>query len=250
MKFIILGLLISLNIFAESANANVDHSHLKWDQILKQYTTKKENQVYFNYNGLKNNEDELSHYLRQLESVTNKEFNTFSRVQKLAFWINAYNAYTIQIILKNYPVKSIKDISSGWFSSGPWKKDFINLFGKTMSLDNIEHDIIRKEFAEPRIHFAVNCASIGCPSLLQEAFVEDKLDKQLDKAALNFLQNKTKNYLTGNTLYLSKIFEWYGNDFNPIYGSFKNYIIKTLNLAQKKYDVEFNDYNWNLNEIK
>ena len=250
MKFIILGLLICLNIFAESAFANFDHSHLKWDQILKQYTTKNENQVYFNYNGLKNNEDELSHYLRQLELVTKKEFNTFSRDQKLAFWINAYNAYTIQIILKNYPVKSIKDISSGWFSSGPWKKDFINLFGKTMSLDNIEHDIIRKEFAEPRIHFAVNCASIGCPYLLQEAFVANRLSIQLDKAAINFLHNKSKNFLKGNTLYLSKIFDWYGNDFNPIYGSFKNYIIKTLNLAQKKYDVEFNDYNWNLNEIK
>lgn len=249
MKFLIFGALICLNIFAGQAFADFDHSHKSWDQILKQYTSKKGKQVYFKYNELKNNENELNSYLRQLESVSKETFNIFERDQKLAFWINAYNAYTIQIILKNYPVKSIKDISSGWFSSGPWKKEFINLFGKNMSLDNIEHDTIRKEFDEPRIHFAVNCASIGCPSLLEEAFVSSRLNGQLDKAALNFLQNKSKNYVKGNILYLSKIFEWYGSDFSKKHGDFKNYIIKTLNLPHKNYDVKFNDYNWNLNEV-
>ncbi len=166
MKIVLLGLLISLNAFAD-----FDHAHQKWDQILKQYTTRKGNQVYFKYKELKENEVILFSYLKQLESISNKKFEDFSEDQKLAFLINAYNAYTIQIILKNYPIKSIKDISGGLFSSGPWKIEFISLLGRKMSLDNIEHDTIRKNFNEPRIHFAVNCASIGCPSLLQEAFV-------------------------------------------------------------------------------
>lgn len=249
MKFIFLCLLMTMNLFAGNAFADFDHSHEKWDQILKQYTIKNGNQVYFKYKELKKNEGELNSYLAQLELLSKEEFSTFNRDQKLAFWINAYNAYTIQIILKHYPVKSIKDISSGWLSSGPWKKDFVNLFGKKISLDNIEHDTIRKEFDEPRIHFAVNCASIGCPSLLQEAFVATKLDTQLDKAAQNFLQNKSKNYIKGNTLYLSKIFDWYGSDFDQKYGGHKKYVVKTLNLPQNEYEVEFNDYDWNLNEL-
>lgn len=250
MKFLIFVLLMSLNLIVGNAFAEFDHSHNKWDKILRQYTTKNRNQVYFKYNLLKKNEGELNSYLGELESLSKENFSTFDQKQKLAFWINAYNAYTIKIILKNYPVKSIRDISSGWFSSGPWKKDFIKLFGKKMSLDNIEHDTIRKEFQEPRIHFAVNCASIGCPSLLQEAFEASALNGQLDKAALNFLQNKSKNFVKGNTLYLSNIFKWYGGDFNKRYGKYENYIIKTLNLPQTKYKVKFNKYDWSLNEIK
>ncbi len=256
MKFIFFSLLMSLNFFAESSFSDFDHSHKKWDQVLKQYAIKKGNQVYFKYNDLKKNEGLLSSYLSQLESVSKEKFSTFNRDEKLAFWINAYNAYTIQIILKHYPVKSIKNISSGkniisgWFSSGPWKKDFINLFGKKINLNNIEHDIIRKEFDEPRIHFAVNCASMGCPSLLLEAFTGSKLNIQLDRAAQNFLQNKSKNYVQGNTLYLSKIFKWYGSDFDQKYGGFENYVVKALGLPQKKYDVKFNDYDWNLNKLK
>lgn len=244
MKFLFLGLLISLNAFA-----GFDHSHQKWDQVLKQYTVKQGSQVYFKYNELKKNEGALNSYVSQLESVSKDEFISFNQNQKLAFWINAYNAYTIQIIIKHYPVKSIKDISSGWFSSGPWKNEFINLLGNKMSLDNIEHDTIRKDFKEPRIHFAVNCASIGCPSLLQEAFVADKLDEQLDIAAKNFVQNKSKNHVKENTLYLSKIFKWYGSDFDQKYGGFKNYVVKTLKLPKKDYEVVFNDYDWNLNEL-
>lgn len=250
MKFLIFSLLVSLNIFTENAFADFDQTHEKWDQILKQYTAKKGNQVYFKYKELKKNEATLTSYLNELESLSKEKFNTFNQNQKLALWINAYNAYTIQVILKHYPLKSIKDISSGWFSSGPWKDKFINLLGKKISLDNIEHDTIRKNFKEPRIHFAVNCASIGCPSLLQEAFVGAKLETQLDKAAKNFLQNKSKNYIKGSTLYLSKIFKWYGGDFDQKYGGFQNYITKTLKLPKKDYKVEFNDYNWNLNEVK
>ncbi len=245
MKILLLGILLSFSAFAD-----FDHSHKQWDKVLKEYTAKKDRQVYVNYRALKNEINELNSYLAQLEAVKRGEFKRFNEKQKLAFWINAYNAYTVKIILKNYPLKSIREISSGFFSSGPWKLDFITLLGKKMSLDSIEHDTIRKKFDEPRIHFAVNCASMGCPSLLPEAFIASKLDSQLDSAALNFLENKSKNYLENKTLYVSKIFKWYGDDFNKKHGNFIKYIVKTLNLPKKRYDIEFNSYDWKLNEIK
>lgn len=247
MKFKLISLLAFIVSF--SAFAEFDHSHLAFDKILKKYSTKKDGQVYFSYKELSKSKSLLREYLKQLESISKKELSEFSNKQKLAFWINAYNAYTIEIILKNYPVDSIKDIGSGLFSSGPWKEKFITLIGGKMSLDNIEHGIIRKEFKEPRIHFAVNCASIGCPSLLQESFVENKLEEQLNRAALNFLTNKNKNYVKGNTLHLSKIFKWYGSDFDQEYGGVQNYIVKTLGLSNKKYKINYNKYDWKLNEL-
>ena len=119
-----------------------------------------------------------------------------------------------------------------------------------MSLDDIEHETIRKNFDEPRIHFAVNCASISCPSLLQEAFTASKLETQLEKATRHFLTNSDKNEVKDNTLYLSKIFQWYGDDFNQKYDGFKSFVIKTLSLPQKDYKVEFKEYDWNLNESR
>lgn len=248
MRFFVwaLGFLISL----QSMATGFDHKHELWNKLVKEYAVKKGRQALLNYKQLKKNQKTLDRYLEHLESTSQKDFSSFSSDQKLAFWINAYNAYTIKIVLDHYPVQSIQDINSGWFSSGPWKKEFISLLGKKMSLDDIEHEIIRKEFDEPRIHFAVNCASLSCPSLLQEAFIAEKLDEQLDIAAQNFLQNQSKNYLRGNTLYVSKIFKWYGDDFKSKYGGFKNYIIQSLSLPAKDYEIKFNDYDWSLNEIK
>lgn len=245
MKTLILTLCF---LFSLNSIAAFDHTHKKWEEILSKYTSKTGNQVLFKYKELKKNMSELDAYLKQLESLKKDEFKKFSPDQKLAFWINAYNAFTVQIIIKNYPVKSIKEIKSGFFSSGPWKKEFIDLMGKKISLDEIEHGTIRVEFDEPRIHFAVNCASIGCPSLLQESFKASKLEDQLQRVTDNFLTNKSKNYVKGDTLYLSKIFDWYGDDFNKKHGSFKKFVIKSLNLSQKDYSVEFNNYDWDLNE--
>lgn len=236
---------LQVNAFAE-----FDHNHNKWDNILRTYTLKREKQVYFDYKGLKKNKAVLDSYLQQLEKLSQEEFTKFSEDEKLSFWINAYNAYTIQIILKHYPVKSIREIKSGFFSIGPWKISFINLLNKKMSLDDIEHGIIRKQFAEPRIHFAVNCASIGCPSLLQNAFTAKNLEEQLNYAAKNFLTNTKKNYVNNKTLYLSKIFDWYGEDFDKKYGGYIHYIIQSLGLKSSDYVVKFNEYNWQLNEGK
>ena len=128
-----------------------DHSHKIFDLVLKNHTKVSQNQTLFNYKKLKSNRSNLDLYLLQLKGLKKKNFNSFNEKQKLAFWINAYNAYTLDIVVRNYPLKSIKDISSGGFfssivASGPWKKKFISQFGQKMSLDHIEHDIIRKRF--------------------------------------------------------------------------------------------------------
>ncbi len=242
MKIILL-LAMSFSLFA------FDHNHSEWNDILKTNTSVSDKQTSFHYESLKNNQTKFDSYLNSIENLSKKEFKKFSKDEKLAFWINVYNAYTVKLILNNYPLKSIKKIG-GWFSS-PWKIKFIKLFGKKISLDMIEHQIIRKKFNEPRIHFAVNCASIGCPSLLTEAFVAKNLNEQLDKAAINFLNNPMKNKYDSktNTLFLSKIFDWYGNDFNKKHGSYLEFVKKYIKYP-KDVKQKWLDYNWNLNEGK
>jgi len=240
--------LITAALFLLSSAHAFDHQHTKWNKVLQSYTKKVDNQVLVNYKELKSNAQTLNKYLKTLENLNKEEFKSFSTKEKLSFWINAYNAYTLKIVIDHYPVKSIKDIKSGWFSSGPWSKEFIPLFKDKISLDHIEHEIVRKQFNEPRIHFALNCASIGCPSLLQVPFTATKLEEQLNQSATHFLKNEDKNFEKGPTLHVSKIFKWYGEDFDSQFGSFENYIIQTLNLPKKDYQIKYNNYDWNLNE--
>ena len=195
-------ILISASSFA---NINFDHSHKLWTNILAQNVSQSLNTTVVNYIAIKNNPRPLTEYLESLEKVSIKDFQLFSPNQRLAFLINAYNAYTIKLVVENYPIKSIKDIG-GIFSS-PWKKEFIPLFGENKSLDNIEHELIRKNFKEARIHFALVCASIGCPSLRNEAFVAEKLNEQLDDSAKKFLNDPQRNRYdkVNKTLELSSI---------------------------------------------
>ncbi len=236
MKYLLL-LLISLNAFA------FDHQHSLFDRILKQHTHKVSQQVLVDYKAIMKVPGLLEQYLVDLDGVTKDEFDKFSRDQQLAFLINLYNAQTIKLIIMNYPVDSIKNLG-GLFSS-PWGKKFFNLFGKKSTLDTIEHKIIRPQFKEPRIHFAVNCASIGCPSLRQVAFTATKLEEQLEQATKDFLNNRAKNYIKHGILYLSKIFDWYEDDFNGVMGfvsKYKSEWNKSLDIEHLKYDWLLNDY--------
>jgi hypothetical protein len=238
------ALLFLFSIFSMSAFAGFDQEHTHLDALLQKYTKKEHFQTLVNYKGIKNHHGELKIYLNEIKKLTKKEFESFSSNQKLSFWINVYNAYTLELIMTHYPVKSIKDIGS--FFSGPWSQKVVDVFDEKLSLDNVEHDIIRTKFSEPRIHFAVNCASIGCPSLLREAFTAVKLEDQLQKSSNNFLDNKNKNYSKGKMLYLSKIFDWYGDDFKKKYGSYKKYIKKHYGVSGNM-SVKFLDYDWKLN---
>jgi hypothetical protein len=208
-------------------------------------------QTLVNYKLLKAEKKALTKYLQELEKLTDKDLSNFNVKQKLAFWLNAYNAYTLKVVVDHYPVKSIKDITdggllNGLLRNGPWKIDSIKLLGKTLSLDYIEHSIIRPIFKEPRIHFAVNCASIGCPSLLREPFRADKLEQQLEKVTTNFLNNNKKNYLKNNIIYISKIFDWYEEDFKAKKGV-KVFIQKYLPDVKLNYKIKYLNYDWNIN---
>lgn len=175
------------------------------------------------------------------EFTKNQPDNSWSESETLAYWINAYNAFTIKLIIDNYPIESIKDIKN------PWDKQFIPIGKNLMSLNDIEHNILRK-MNEPRIHFAIVCASISCPKLLNEAYLPSKLDLQLTVATEEFLSDKTKNNITQDNIKISRIFKWFSEDFiqNGTLIAFLNqYTTVEISPNAKK---SFNDYNWDLNE--
>ena len=211
--FLVNGLFLLFLLSGASASA-ADFEHKQWDQLLKKHVVNilqgRATQV--NYAGMKTDRVELKQYLAALTKVSDVTFQGWTESQRLAFLINAYNAWTVELILTEYPdIESIKDLGS--LFSSPWKKDFIPLLGKTRSLDNIEQDLIRGNFKEPRIHFALNCASIGCPALRAEAYQSELLEAQLVDAIKLFLSDSSRNRVQGNELQISKIFKWYQDDF-------------------------------------
>jgi len=216
-----------------------------------------------NYQGLLH-DTRFNEYISQLETTNPSNFK--SREDSLAFWINVYNASTIKIILENYPIESINELHSGGrilahiFKSTVWDKDFIIINNTKMTLNEIEHGIIRKKFKEPRIHFALVCASISCPQLRNEAYEGIKLDKQLENQTKIFFNDKTKNRfdLENRTTFLSKILDWYNSDFGDndedILWFAAKYIPEKLSKDIRENTGEWNinylPYNWDLNAIK
>lgn len=245
-KIIVLfaAVLMSLNGLA-SPNGP---SHQLWDKLLKKYVS---NTGLVDYKGIIKDKKSFEQYLDFLGK--NEPQASWSKNEKMAYWINAYNAFTIKLIIDHYPVKSIKDIGPKNqipFVNTPWQKKFIKIGGKTMKLDEIEHQILRKDFDDPRIHFALVCASISCPKLRNEAYEAGKLNQQLDDQAKAFLADKSKNVITPGSLKLSKYFDWYKRDFTG-----KTSLIGYLNkYAQVKINnnasISYLDYNWALNEQK
>lgn len=222
--------------------AEVDHSI--YAELLSKFVT----DGVVNYRGFKNAEQRLDDYLKVLEITETK---SLSRHEQYAFYINAYNAWTIKLILSGYPgVQSIKDLGSIFKS--PWKKKIARIDGSVIALDDIEHGIIIPRFRDPRVHFALNCASKGCPPLISEPYLGRMIDRQLDRSTRAFLNDPERNYLAGDTLYVSKIFKWYKEDFG-------NYIIQFIikhsdnslrnNLLQKesRITVKYHEYDWSLN---
>ena len=198
----------------------------------------------------------LDSYLRRLAAT---DPSGLPEADRLAFWINVYNAYTLQLVVDNYPVESILDVVSGPFIptvNSPFRVDFVRVGGETMTLDEVEHSVIREEFDEPRIHFAVVCAARSCPPLRAEAYTGDALDAQLDDQARTFLHNPDKNRVPSGdgTIALSKILDWYAGDFGgsgeavqaAIAPYFEGEVRATL--EQGGYDTEYLDYDWSLND--
>lgn len=191
-----------------------------------------------NYAKIKSDGD-FEQYLSLLQN--NSPSNDWSRDEKLAHWINAYNAFTIKKIVDNYPLGSITDLDGG----KPWDKKWIKIGVNTYSLNDIENTIIRPQFKEPRIHFAVNCAAISCPPLANQAFTASNLNSLLDKQTTAFINNSASNTLSAKKASISKIFEWYGDDFGSIVDFINKYSATKLNAKAK---IDYKDYNWKLNK--
>ncbi|MFK8101839.1 MAG: DUF547 domain-containing protein [Saprospiraceae bacterium] len=219
-------------------------THELWDSLVQAHVSETGK---VNYKGFIKDSVQLNKYLNLIGK--NHANDSWTKEQRLAYWINAYNAFTVKLIIDNYPVKSIKDIKKGLsLISTVWDIEFINIEAAKYSLGNIEHDILRKRFEEPRIHFAINCASVSCPILLNEAYTPKKLEEQLTKQSKAFINNPEKNKITANQLELSKIFKWFKGDFekNGNRIDFLNKYAKVKINADANYD--YMDYDWNLNE--
>ena len=263
LKITILTLVIVLSSF--TAFAGFDLSHQEFDQILKNYVVESENNLStkVKYNLLVKNMHTLEIYLDGLSKVKYSQFSNWNKDDRLAFLINVYNAFTIKLILDNYgQIKSIKDIGS--FFSNPWKMKFISLFGKKISLDHVEHEMIRKLFSEPLIHGALVCAAKSCPPLRREAYKGNMLSFQLTDNMQRFLKDRNRNRYDDKNkrIELSPIFKWYKEDFTGTFGRY-NSLVNFINLfsdfitddAKSSYElkkeqfvIKFNDYDWSLNE--
>ena len=222
-------------------------SHQIWDQLVKAHV-KPSGLV--DYKGFIKDKAKLEQYLK-LISENAPDRKTWSKNQQLAYWINAYNAFTVKLIVDNYPTQSIRDLGPKLkipLIKDVWHYKFFKIGGVESSLDEIEHSILRKEFDEPRIHFAINCASVSCPPLLNEAFMAEKLESQLQKVAVAFINDPTRNKITPEKVQISAIFSWFQGDFTK-----KGSLIDFLNQYAKvkiksNAKVSHLDYNWNLNE--
>ena len=230
--------------------AEFDHTHAALDRVLKTYV--KNERV--DYAALKANPQDLDAWLKSAGAVTEADFNRWTQPQQLAFLINLYNAATLRLILDHYPIQSIKDIGNVF--KGPWKQEVVSLHGKKVTLDYLEHGVLRKKYAEPRVHFAIVCAAKGCPSLRAEAFVADKLNEQLDGQGRVFLGTKAKNRwdAKGGVLYLSPIFKWFSEDFEKKSGSVVKFVTpffppedQKAIAAARSPELRFTDYDWSLN---
>lgn len=196
-----------------------DHGYAAWSALLAKHVVLREGgkSSQLDYAGMARERAALKSWLASLEAVTEAQFAAWSRPERMAFLVNAYNGFTVELILTQYPRhKSIRDYGS--LLTNSWKQKFFRLFGREQTLDGIEHDMLRAPgaYEDVRLHFAVNCASIGCPMLREEAYVAARLDAQLEQQAQRFLSDRSRNRFDakGGALELSRIFDWYGKDWD------------------------------------
>ena len=241
MKTLLITLLISLGLTNSEINFQQDQNqdkgiHASWNVLLQQYVDADGN---VDYHSWKKSQTDLDKYIQLLEKTP--PANYWDKNDSLAYFINAYNAVTVKLILDNYPLKSIRDIKD------PWDSKSLNLPNNRLTLNDIEHKVLRK-MDDPRIHFAINCASASCPQLSNEAFRASKVQKQLEEATSLFINDTSKNQISEKNIGLSKIFLWFSKDF----GSKKERIAFIQKYSQKPFKdnakIKYQEYDWSLNE--
>jgi hypothetical protein len=257
----LLALLPALAVARAAAQA-FDHGYAAWDALLKKHVRwlpdQKQSRVA--YAGMAAERAALKSVLAGLSGVSPAAFGSFTRPQQMAFLINAYNAFTIELVLTEYPkLKSIKDVT---LFGSPWKKPFFTLLGEPRHLDWIEHEQLRPKYNEPRVHTAIVCASIGCPALRPEAFTSDQLEPQLEDGMRRFLGDATRNRASPGKLEVSSIFKWFREDFEKGHQGFQRVedvfaryapLLSSDPAVQeqlkgRKLKPEFLDYDWSLND--
>ncbi len=232
-----------------ASNVSLDHSG--WTALLTKYIDERAGLNYFRYGEVSPPDLELlEEYIEALQAVT---VTDLTAGQQFAYWINLYNALTVWVILDHYPVDSIRDISYGLLTRGPWKEALVTVQDVDLSLDNIEHDILRPVFSDSRIHYAVNCASIGCPNLQPAAFTADNLEEQLEKAAAEYINHPRGARVEDEELIVSKIYDWYRDDFGEsdldVVDHLAEYASGSLADALADFDeIDDYEYDWALNE--
>lgn len=243
----ILSSLIWQSCSAPNINSNAQPvKHAIWDSLVRKHV---DDNGLIDYKGMAADSAQLQEYLQLLsQNAPNKK--SWSDNEKMAYWINAYNAFTVDLILDYYPLNSIKDIKSGIpFVNTVWDIKFFQIAGEDFDLNNIEHGILRKDFEEPRIHFALVCASMSCPKLQNFAFTAEKLDEQLDEAAREFINEPFRNEIGESPVKVSKLLDWYWGDFKDKYDNqlalVKAYTDQEVDSSK---EVEFLEYDWGLNE--
>jgi len=256
-------------LYVSAAHAQFDHQHKAWTALLKKHVVLvdggKASQV--RYAEIAKERDALRGYIETLSKVDESEFRKWSKDEQLAFLMNAYNANMIELVLTRYPkIGSVWDF--GKVINNPFKNRFFKLFGRDFSLDAIEHETIRAKgvYDDPRIHMAVNCASVGCPMLREEAFVAERLDRQLDEQVVRFISDKSRNRYnaSASALEVSEIFKWYREDFESGYKGirsreqfFAKYAPQLAEGAEnqqavrgQKAAIRHIEYDWRLNDVK
>lgn len=239
MKKFSIYLLMPLLFALLNINVGIAQDHKGYANLLQKYVA---DNGLVNYKGFVNDKPALNEYLKSLSD--NPPKSSWSDNQKLSYWINVYNAFTIKLIVDHYPVNSILSINEG----KPWDLSFIPVGDKMYTLNQVENDILRKEFDEPRIHFAINCASISCPKLLNKPFDAALLPSQLNSVSKAFVLNTEKNNLSANMVKISKIFDWFKDDFKTsggVIGFLNTYADVKISTSSK---VTYKEYDWNLNK--
>lgn len=232
----------SVDLVALEDQATKTMQHDSWSKLLAKHVTVSGT---VDYKGFIQDSTQLQSYLTALsEHIPGP---TWTKDEKLAYWINAYNAFTVKLIIDHYPLESIKDISKGLpMINSPWDIKFFKIGSLDFDLNTIEHEILRKQFDEPRIHFAINCASFSCPKLRNEAFVASELEEQLQEQAIAFINNPDKNIINSSETKLSKIFNWFRNDFTRT-TALLDYIQEFNPALNKANKIEYLEYQWTLN---
>ncbi len=273
-KFLLILMLATIP--ATSAAQTFDHDHPAWAALLKKHVVLidggKASQL--RYAGMAQDRAALKRYLETLSRVGAQEFAGWTKPQQMAFLLNAYNAYTVEKILTRYPnIKSIWDF--GKIFGNPFKDRFFTLLGREFTLDMIEHETLRKPGAynEPRVHFAANCASVGCPMLREEPYIAARLDAQLEEQTRRFLSDRTRNRYNAqdNALEVSEIFKWFSEDWTSGYRGFdgKSPAMQSREqffahyaqlladtpahrqaISERKAAIRHLDYDWALNDVK